>query len=197
MGFESVLGAATAGGDFGKERYALTYKERAHLSKVKLDLHSEAVYIHTGEATTMKFSTLGPRYIAAMDITYDLLLTVYDVNTSKLFAARLFGFQPKSSQQIGGFLRGFGRRANLEARLIGMQNGESTDTLGGVLAFLKPMKLQIVEADLFGNEVRHIAVDSKIGVPYNILKDNRVYRPGELVSTITIEQFEQGLKKAP
>ncbi len=197
MGFEDTFAAAIMSQGFGKERFLVSYKDRPHISKSKLDRYSEALYIGTGELSRLKFSEIRQRYIAAMDVTYDLMLTIYDVNTSTLLAARLFGFPDKTAKEIDSFVRGLGKKANLEARLIGLQNNESTDSLSRIFAFLKSRKIQLVEIDVFGNEIRHIAVDSKIGVPYNILKDNRIYRPGELTNTATIEQFEKGIRKTP
>ncbi|MCL4404741.1 hypothetical protein M1583_02000, partial [Candidatus Marsarchaeota archaeon] len=56
--------------------------------------------------------------------------------------------------------------------------------------------IPLVEADLFGNEVRHIAFDAKQGMSFNVLVNNMNYKPGELVNKMTIDQFERSLKQA-
>ena len=52
----------------------------------------------------------------------------------------------------------------------------------------------IFEADLFGSDRRNIAIDLKTGTSFNMLTENRLYKPGELANTTTEEQFARELK---
>ncbi|EQD80629.1 hypothetical protein B1A_00688 [mine drainage metagenome] len=91
---------------------------------------------------------------------------------------------------------GKAKGSNLEARVIGMQNGSDSAMLKPLLEFLRKQEIPIVEADLFGNETRHIAIDSKQGMSFSILVNNINYRPGELISKLTMDQFRRALSLA-
>ena len=43
----------------------------------------------------------------------------------------------------------------------------------------------------------HIALDSKQGMSFTVLVNNINYRPGELVSKLTMDQFRRSLMEAP
>jgi hypothetical protein len=197
MSFELVLKRDMLEEGFGKSTYLASYKERGHISKSVLDKFDEVVYIGTAEASTIKHATLGKRYIAALDITYDLLVSIYEINTSTLFATRVFKVSNNEFNSISKFMKSFRSRTNFEARFIGMQNAQQYEALKKLFDFVEKKKLPLVEVDLFGNNARHIALDSKTGATYNILKNNILYKPGELANNTTIEQFEQGLMKKP
>jgi hypothetical protein len=55
-------------------------------------------------------------------------------------------------------------------------------------------KMKLVEVDIFGTNTRHIAIDAKLGTSYNILMEDRLYRAGELVNNLTMENFEKVMK---
>ena len=87
------------------------------------------------------------------------------------------------------------RNPNLEIRAIGMQNlkeGYGNDLLINIeqaYTVLKP-KAKLVEVDLFGNETRHIAIDAKTGASVDVLLYDRFYKPGELNTQTSLEQFK-------
>jgi hypothetical protein len=47
-----------------------------------------------------------------------------------------------------------------------------------------------MEVDLFGEEKRHIVMDMKTGLSYDLLLENRIYRPGELKNDEKEEDFQ-------
>ncbi|MGC8586414.1 MAG: hypothetical protein ACP5K5_02625 [Candidatus Micrarchaeia archaeon] len=196
MSFEETFKNAFNIEGFGKERYILCYKERPNISRNKLDEFAESVYLDVGSSLAIKYSKLPPRYISALDITYDLLVSIYEINAATLFTIRYSLLSGIDKQALLKFVKGQ-KNANFEARVIGMQNNEDTEMLGNLSAFLRMLKIPIVEVDLFGNDIRHIAIDSKTGMSFNILKENRIYRPGELANKLTYEQFQQSTMKAP
>jgi len=86
-------------------------------------------------------------------------------------------------------------KPNLEARIIGMQkNQDFYFILNQIFDFLISNKIRLVEVDLFGDNTRHIAIDTKLGTSYNVLMEDRIYRPGELVNSTTVENFERTFK---
>jgi hypothetical protein len=80
---------------------------------------------------------------------------------------------------------------NLELRLIGMQNS-GTDAIRGLQVELK-VRGRLVETDLFGTNMRNVALDTKTGMTYNMLLLNRIYRAGELTNTVSRADFEAKL----
>ena len=44
--------------------------------------------------------------------------------------------------------------------------------------------------------MRHVAVDLKTGASYNILMEDRNYRPGELINQMTPDDYARTLMKA-
>ncbi|MGC8669858.1 MAG: hypothetical protein ACP5TL_01740 [Candidatus Micrarchaeia archaeon] len=194
MSFENALKDAILKQNFGNSPFSASYKERPHISKAKLDHFNETSYINIGNFFVIKQDQLPLRYIASIDITYELLLSIYEVNTSALFAARLLSISKDNISAIEKFIKGF-KRPNFEVRLIGLQNNNKLDLLHSAFDIIMNHKLPIVEIDLFGNEMRHIALDSKIGASFNILKENRLYRPGELINNMTLEQLERSINK--
>ena len=85
---------------------------------------------------------------------------------------------------------------DMEARIIGLQDGEEHGFLKDLLGFLSKHRIRLAEADLFGERIRHIAIDLKTGMSYNILLDDRIYKPSELVNRMTVEDFQRGLVTA-
>lgn len=197
LSFESILEK-----DFKKEinksEYKLVSKERPHISKSKLDEFSNAIYIKTNEIKNMEYSDeLSTRYIAATNLSYDFLMSIYDVNTRNLAIYRFFKFPESLDVVFAKYFKSLkGARHNLEARIIGLNNNQDYYIVAEELIdFFSKYKIRLVEADLFGNEKRHIAIDSKLGMSFNILMEDRLYRPGELTNEITVENFEASLRK--
>jgi hypothetical protein len=135
------------------------------------------------------------RYITATDVSYDLLLTVYEVNTRSALAARITR-EPRRQdwRRMLASLRALRMAGspNFELRVMGLQN-TFLEPLGGLDYFYRSLHGRLMEADLFGTEVRHIALDTKTGVPYDLLLLNRIYRPGELACTVSKDDFASKL----
>ncbi|MCL5430578.1 MAG: hypothetical protein M1504_03845 [Candidatus Marsarchaeota archaeon] len=191
MSFEKFLDLGLDNKDFNKTRFTMCHKERQNISKVRLDSDSGCRYTITGD--TLAFSheeRLGTRYIAALSMSYDVFLTIFDINNSIGLVSRFLKFEKEQQTLLKDHMKRF-RRANLEARVIGMQNDEGVDTMNEVNSFIKASKLQVNEIDLFGNEFRNIAIDLKTGLTFDVLVENRQYKPGELINKATQEQVER------
>ncbi len=196
MDFEDILSGGIREG-MGAAAYTLAAKARAHISKEKLDANSNAFYLNTGESKSVAYNQLLPRYIAAPGLTFDIAVSVFDVNSKSMLVLRSFALDRKHMGQISGFARSFkARKPMLEMRIIGMQNKQGGNQLSMLADAAKSEGIRIVEVDLFGANIRHIAFDSKLGVSHNILMENRIYRPGELANQQTLEMFERSLKLA-
>ena len=82
------------------------------------------------------------------------------------------------------------KNPNLEMRVIGLQDS-NTELLGAVDRLNNAFNPNLMEVDLFGNEMRHIVFDMKLGMSFNLLLLNRIYGPHELVNAMTIEEFNK------
>ena len=199
MGFEGTFGKDIAAVDFGTGRYLRHSKERTHLSKAVLDTYSNVEYLEVGKFHRGVYRNAADvRYLAATGMSYDLLISIYDVNTQSMFACRLFGFEESAREQIIGHINPKKRpriRPNFEVRIIGLQSKQSVNYLNQIADLVSATGVKLVEADLFGGETRHIALDLKLGVSQDVLLEDRLYRPGELINKTTLEQFERALKQ--
>jgi hypothetical protein len=72
-----------------------------------------------------------------------------------------------------------------------MQTGQEFNALYDISDMVCANGLQLVEVDLFGDETRDIAFDTKLGTSHNVLIYDRLYRAGELKNGMTMEQFER------
>lgn len=175
---------------FDKVAYVKNFKERQNVSKLVLDSDAGCKYLNPGEACEVKYDEFrGVSYVACTSLSFDAALSVYDANSGAIFVARLVDFAPTLQLAIQKWARPL-KNPNLETRLIGLQSGQR-DVVPPVLRFLKKSKLPLVEADLFGSESRNVAFDVKTGVSFDVLVSNRPYKPGELASKTTLEQFER------
>jgi hypothetical protein len=191
LSFEKFLDQEMANDNFNKAQYIKNSKERQNLSKIRLDSDSGCTYLSVGELYTGKYSELtGPRYVACLDITYDILLGIYDDNNKLIAIYRHTRVAPDAQLIIEKMIR-TARNANFEARLIGMQDGQSQYLINDDLALLKKFRIPLFEIDLFGTDLRHVAFDLKTGISFDVLVENRLYKPGELVNKTTLEQFER------
>lgn len=187
MDFWKSLGER-GGSGFGDERLFLGTAERknASLSAVigfSRDLDINAAFVQHFEPDK--------RYVLAAGITHDLLLSAYNVDNGDMLAARISRLPDKKGwQMLNSRLLGMKART-LELRLIGLQNSE-TDTLRGLDTELK-VRGSLVEVDLFGSNMRNVALDTKTGMAYNVLLMNRIYRAGELACTVSREDFNAKL----
>ena len=169
----------------GNSRYWESYEDRAHISKQKLDKFKEVKYLVKEESLTFEYATvLSERYIAATNITDELFISVYDINSKRIFVQR-FMVSDQDEDKLEEFEIYLNRNKDksIEVRLFGMQNGVDLKSLRRILNIILKYKVPVSEIDLFGNEIRHIAIDLKIGTSFNILMENRLYRPGELINS--------------
>lgn len=133
------------------------------------------------------------RYILAENIIFDMFASIYNVNTRDALVIRMTTpLLPKELQQLQRYVAKFGR-PNLEFRFIGMQNGEEViyDNIDKLKKAVPTARL--AEIDLFGAETRHVALDLKTGTPYSLLLLNRIYRPGELNTTVGRKEATENL----
>lgn len=172
---------------FGATRLHLASRERIHASLSSLSKYSSRLEINQAHA----FAYSGAdRYVLAKDVTRDLLIAIYDVNTSQAILLRPSkaiegGMARKIASAVGGH-----KMKNLEMRAIGLQE-EDKDLLPGIDMLRKSLKAPLVEVDLFGGDTRHIAFDTKHGMCYDLLLLDRIYKPHELANVEAKEEFEK------
>jgi hypothetical protein len=196
MGFEVVLEADMRKRGFGSQRYVATGKERPHISKSKAVESEAAEFLKLGESKFVPYSELeGRRYIAFENLGYDFIITLYDVNAPKAYAIRAFESKDIVKELKAGIRSMMTSMPNIEARIIGLQSKEEHAFLKGVMSLLLKEGIRLIEVDLFGDDIRHIAIDLKTGASYNMLLEDRIYRPGELINKATIEDFGRTLIK--
>ncbi len=195
MSFEKSLDTEMRKPGFGTANCHLFFKERPHISKSMADAANSSMYIDTGGSSRLRYSSTSARYICAADVTYDLLVSVYDVDTNDMFAMRIFKYDAETFKPLEKYLSEIGRNKykKFEARLIGLQDKQDYGILTPLFKALGKYKVPVMEVDLFGNQTRHIALDSYLGMSFNMLLQDRIYRPGELNTQITQEQFEARL----
>ena len=77
-------------------------------------------------------------------------------------------------------------------RIIGLQGNDHTMYVA-IEGMQKTVpEARLVEVDLFGNEIRHIAFDTKTGSTYDLLLQNKIYGPADLINNIKPEEFAKG-----
>jgi len=195
VSFEETLLNEMHSKSFNSAVYQKNFKKRPHISKSNIDASSNAKHLKTDHSITVLYTNeLVQRYVAATQLIYDLLFSVYELNTTSLFCARIYKPTETIEKEILKFLKGF-HRPNFEVRIIGLQNGQKYPTLSQIADLTTKYELPVVEIDLFGKEARHIAMDAKLGMSFNILMEDRLYKPGELINNTTVAQFERSLKK--
>lgn len=193
LSFEKSLDIDMTTPDFGKAKYAMTFKKRPNLSRVRLDSTSGCRFVEVGQWTLLQHEEkLGMRYAACTNITYDSVLSIYDVNRQLIMVYRFYTFDYRIGAAMVKRLGNI-KDLNVEARLIGMQNGQGSSKLDSIYEFLRQNKVPIMEVDLFGGESRNVAFDVKTGISFNVLAENRPYKPSELNNPMTMEQFERTL----
>lgn len=180
--FRPYSAAATT----GNERLYLSTGKRQHASIGQIE--SRSVILEKSNGISLKYSEL-KRYVIAKSVTFDLLLTMYDVNSRSINVIRpTLPLEPKGLAMVQNRLKRV-KNPNIEIRAIGLQNGWR----GYVKSFndvYKMCKGHCMEIDLFGDEKRHIAIDLKTGLSYDLLLENRIYRPGELKNDEKEEDFQ-------
>lgn len=174
------------------QRYYYGLKERPHISKSKIDAYASAINMLPNQVWSLDYNLLvGIRYMYARDITYSLFVCVYDVNTMRMCSANLY---KPSASIVNSFELNVKRLAsknpNLEGRLFGMQDGQKVTIVEDILAIFARYNVHLAEIDIFGNQIRHITIDAHTGASFNVLLEDRIYRPGELNNSTSIEKFE-------
>jgi hypothetical protein len=172
---------------FGIGRKSISSRDRIHLSLSSVDEY--CMDLEMNHATFKGFSEQ-ERYVLCSEITHDLLLSIYDVNTERAILLRFA--EPLSDEvlrKVGDEVRRL-KRPNLEMRIIGLQDRDSF-LLGTVDRLHNMFKSSLMEIDLFGNEIRHIAFDLKIGMSFNLLLLNRPYLQYELINKEMPENYEK------
>lgn len=177
-------------GDFSGSRIWLGTSVRKNASLRAVEEFSREVELNT--VLFQRYDT-AHRYVIAKDVTHDLLFLAYDVNSRDALAARIT--RDVSSKELTAILSRLRKvkEPNMEFRLIGLQNGGQAQILSMFDKLRRRMHGILVEVDLFGANVRHVALDTKTGMTYNILLLNRIYRAGELSNTLSREDFESKL----
>lgn len=194
MSFEKFLDDDAESGDFGKARYIRNFKGRQNISKLRLDSDSGSEYLEVNGLYFGKYDELGNRYCACTNLVYDAMLVLFDQSSTRTLVYRFMEFSGEEEGAIAKHLKYFGEKS--EARVIGLQNGQLFGVVEKVYSMIRERKIGIYEVDVFGNEQRHVAVDLKTGATFDILMENRLYKPGERVNRLTREQFERSVAAA-
>jgi hypothetical protein len=160
----------------------MSYRDRPHASLKSVELHGGITYLQPAQSLKEKYTGPGSkRYAAAIRISNSIFVSIYEINSRSVFLQ----YAPNPIiplQEPTSFIKGLRGKPNLEARIIGMQNNDDSDGLVEILDTIGSLKVPLVEVDLFGNEIRHIALDLALGQTYNLLLENRIYHPGELIN---------------
>ena len=189
MAFNGKL--AEALGKPAQGRLSLAYKPRFHISKARADEFGMSRHLSIGDSVITHAHEGRVDYINASNLTYDMLLSIYDFNTGRIAIARFEKFTDSTKSHMQGFVRSL-KNPSLEARMIGFQDGHGLEEASKVLDFINMNSISLNEADLFGTDIRHISMETKRGMSMDLLLLDRVYRPGELRNPQTYEQFLRG-----
>ena len=177
--------------NMGDQRLYLTTGKRNHASMAQIE--SRSLILERNRGVFLKYSER-QRYLIAKSITFDMLLTMYDVNSRSILAIRpSLPIEVSDLKEVQKRLNRM-RYANVEIRAIGLQNGWR----GYAKSFndiYKASKGHCMEIDMFGEEKRHMAIDMKTGLSYDLLLENRIYRPGELKNDEKEEDFQSSTSR--
>ena len=201
MDFWSYFKSISAGEKFSDEKITLgsvksTYlpSERVNTSIALISDFLKEIKIGNIISEKNNFNT---RYIYAYNLTYDALVSIYSVSKESgvFFRAAL----PLNKEEVRVIKKLYGRlkERNTEIRIIGMQNKQANakEFVKSILFLEKLGKSSLVEVDLFGNEVRHIAIDLKTGLSYNVLIKNIIYKPGDLLNNLSFDEFSKNVSR--
>ncbi len=185
MDFWKVYEAEKAKQGFGESQLYIKSRDRIHASLSSVDRYG--VLLGMNQGTLRKYSP-EQRYVMTKDVTHDLFVSVYDVNTTT--SALLRFSQPLGQETIRKALSNIKKlkKPNLEMRVIGLQD-KDTDLLGSAEQIYRHAKPALIEVDIFGNETRHLVFDLRLGMVFNLFLLNRIYRPHELVTTLSIDDY--------
>jgi hypothetical protein len=177
--------------DFPSKRVLLNTLDRHHASLEMIEDRSTELQMNS--AMMIKYRE-DMRYVLIKNITFDVLISFYDVNSQSALLIRPSADLDKNSiEQINRRLSNL-KKPNIEARIVGMQNND--DSMADVVKAMYMLKKgRLIEVDIFGSNVRNIAMDLKTGALYDLLLLNRIYRPTELANTVTKQQFSEKISK--
>lgn len=187
MDFWSVYEKEKTKPEFGNARLYIASRDRIGLSLSTVERYS--VLLGMNQGTARRFSDEF-RYVLVKELTHDLLVSIYDVNTTQSFLLRFSeALGDAAVKKLAGDVRKI-RKPNLEMRVIGLQDN-NTELLSALERLHAALKPSLMEVDLFGKETRHIAFDTKLGMSFNLLLLNRIYRPHELANALSLEDFNE------
>ena len=174
-------------GEYGGARLLLSTGERKYTSLNMVN--DRGLWLDHGKGL-VRYYDEGNRYVLAKDINHDLLITIYEVNTGVALIIRISRDIVLSDWTKIEKVLGSWKGPNIEIRVLGFQNLDSWAP--SIMEEIKRhVKGKLMEADLYGTDLRHIAFDLKTGVMYNLLLENRIYRAGELACKVTKEEFDK------
>ncbi len=191
LSFEKILEKDIVSSDFASLAYIKTFESRPHISKSEIDKYSNVSYLGINEHSMMKYNGRDIRYVAITSLIYDFVIIVYEINSSSLFVGRAYDRLQDAEEGIKKFVNSLKGRGNFEGRVIGLQNNQEIQTMKEAVDILRKYDISIYEIDIFGDQIRNIAIDSKLGVTYNILMFDKLYRPGELKNNMDVADFEK------
>lgn len=175
----------------GNQRFYISTGKRQHSSIAQIE--SRSFTLERNNGILLRYSER-QRYIIAKSLTFDMLLTMYDVNSRSILAIR--STLPIEAKELKGVRKKLSlmRNANIEVRAIGLQNGWRgyAKSLNDIYRISKG---RCMEVDLFGDEKRHMAIDLKTGLSYDLLLENRIYRPGELKNDEKEDDFQSSTSR--
>lgn len=187
MDFWSVYERERARPEFGQGRLYISSRERIHLSLSTVERYAEQLELNHG--AVRQFSERA-RYIIASNITHELFTTVYNVNTTQAFLLRFsIPLADATLKRIADTVKA-ARKPNIELRVVGLQDSEK-ELVGAVDRFHAAFKSSLMEVDMFGGETRHVIFDLKLGMLFNLLLLNRIYKPHELATTLPLDDFNR------
>lgn len=187
MDFWDVFEKERTRSNFGSVKEYITSRDRIHLSLSTVEEYGSELAVNNG--FFRKF-TEEDRYILVTDLTRDLFISIYDVNTEQALLLRITEpLDEESMKRIDRWTKSL-KNPNLEMRVIGLQDKER-ELLSTIERLHGMFKSSLMEADLFGEETRHIVFDMKLGMSFNLLLLNRIYKQYELLNTTLPEEFEK------
>jgi hypothetical protein len=192
MGLETLFVTKSLEPTFEKQKILLNYKERPHISKKVLDKEG-SIYVDTDSIKEFHYDPLGPKYIAFTNLSYDCVISLYNFDSKQGVVYRFYEDIINNRELFSKYFNDLALK-NTEIRIIGMQNNYLNKQVRNKFFLIFTKKIKLYEIDLFGTEIRNIALNIETGQTFDILMENKLYKPGELTTKITLEEFESKIK---
>ncbi|MGC8648975.1 MAG: hypothetical protein ACP5UN_02025 [Candidatus Micrarchaeia archaeon] len=192
MGLKTLFISMSRAPTFEKQKILLNYKERQHISKKVLDKEG-SIYVDTDSLKEFHYDPLGPKYVALTDLSYDFAISLYNFDSKQGVVYRFYKNIVENKKTFSKYLNDFALK-NTEARIFGMQNNYFNKQIRNILFLVFEKNIKFYEIDLFGTEIRNIALNIETGQTFDILMENKLYKPGDLATKITLEEFESKIK---